>query len=79
MPDIGERVRRIVAEKLGRNEVDVRPEATLVEDLDADKLNLAELRKGIEKEFEVDITDDDAQGLKTVQSLIDFVTAHRTT
>jgi acyl carrier protein len=79
MPDIGERVRSIVAEKLGRNEVDVRPEAALVEDLDADKLNLAELRKGIEKEFEVDITDDDAQGLKTVQSLIDFVTAHRTT
>lgn len=73
---IAEQMKEIIAEKLSVDIEDVTPQASFVEDLGADSLDLVELIMSMEEEFEIDISDEDAEKLVTVQDAIDFVNAH---
>ncbi len=61
-----DKIKTIIAEQLGVNEEEVKPESKLIDDLGADSLDTAEILMGIEEEFNVDINDDDAKSIKTV-------------
>ena len=73
-----ERVRSMIVEQLGVEESQVTPNASFVDDLNADSLDLVELIMSIEEEFSKDgpaleISDDDAEKIRTVQDAIDFI------
>ena len=76
MSTIEERVKKIVAEQLGVKLEDVTNEASFVDDLGADSLDTVELVMALEEEFETEIPDEDAEKISTVQTAIDYVTAH---
>ena len=70
---IEERVKKIIVEQLGVKEEDVKPEASFVEDLGADSLDTVELVMALEEEFYIEIPDEEAEKITTVQSAIDYV------
>jgi acyl carrier protein len=70
-----ERVKRIIVEQLGVDESKVVPEADFREDLGADSLDLVELIMAFEEEFGGEISDEEAQGLKTVGEVIAYIQA----
>lgn len=76
MSTIEERVKKIVAEQLGVKLEEVTNEASFVDDLGADSLDTVELVMALEEEFETEIPDEEAEKISTVQSAIDYVTAH---
>jgi len=78
VPTVFERLRKIVVDQLGVEEDQVVPEASFVDDLNADSLDLVELTMAIEEEFsddnrEIRISDEDAEKLKTVKDALDYV------
>ncbi len=73
--NILERIRKIVVEQLGVDESEVVPSA-FVEDLNADSLDLVELIMSLEEEFGLEIGDEEAEKIKTVQDAIDYITEH---
>lgn len=78
MATILERVRKIVVEQLGVDESDVVSSASFVDDLGADSLDLVELVMSLEEEFstpdnKVEIPDEDAEKISTVQKAIDYI------
>lgn len=80
MASIFERVRAIVVEQLGVDEDDVVPTASFVDDLEADSLDLVELIMSLEEEFsgdvQLEISDEDAEKIVTVQDAVDYVQDH---
>ena len=70
---IEERVKKIIVEQLGVKEEDVKPEASFVEDLGAESLDTVELVMALEEEFDIEIPDEEAEKITTVQSAIDYV------
>ena len=70
---VEERVKKIIAEKLSVALEEVVPEASFVDDLGADSLDLVELIMSMEEEFDTDISDEDAEQLTTVKDAIDYV------
>ncbi|OOF38379.1 acyl carrier protein [Rodentibacter rarus] len=70
---IEERVKKIIVEQLGVKGEDVKPEASFVEDLGADSLDTVELVMALEEEFDIEIPDEEAEKITTVQSAIDYV------
>ncbi len=73
---VEEKVKKIIADKLGVDLSEVVPEASFVNDLGADSLDLVELIMTMEEEFEIEISDDDAEKLVTVKDAIDFINSH---
>ncbi len=73
MSDVAEKVKKIIVDQLGVSADEVKPEASFVEDLGADSLDLTELILAMEEEFEVEIADDDAQKLLKVQDAISYI------
>ena len=78
MATVLERLRKIIVDQLGVEEKDVVAEASFVEDLNADSLDLVELVMSIEEEFSdstrsIEISDEDAEKLTTVQDAIDYL------
>ena len=71
-----ERVRKIVAEQLDQDEVDIVPEASFIEDLGADSLDLVELVMRMEEIFDVEIPDEDAENIRLVQDAINYIQQH---
>ena len=70
------KVRKVIAEKIPDIDMDdVVPEASLIEDLGADSLTIVELVMSMEEIFEIEIDDEDAEKLLTVQDAIDFIKA----
>jgi acyl carrier protein len=68
------KVRKVIAEKIPDIDLDdVVPEASLIEDLGADSLTIVELVMSMEEIFDIEIDDDAAEGLVTVQDVIDFI------
>ncbi|MFA5111868.1 MAG: acyl carrier protein [Desulfobaccales bacterium] len=65
----------IIVDKLGVDRAEVTPEAVFVDDLGADSLDLVELIMAMEEEFGMEIADEDAEKLRTVQDVINFVSA----
>ena len=70
---VEERVKKIIAEQLGLEEEDVTMEASFVEDLGADSLDTVELVMAFEEEFGIEIPDEDAEKILTVQNAIDYI------
>lgn len=75
MSTIEERVKKIVAENLGKKVEEVRSDALFVDDLGADSLDTVEVVMALEDEFELDIPDEEAEKITSVQEAIDFVSA----
>ena len=74
MASIEERVKQIVAEQLGVDEDQVTPDAAFMDDLGADSLDTVELVMALEEEFDVEISDEDAEKIQTVKDAIDYIT-----
>ncbi len=71
------KVKKVIAQKLQNIDIeDVVPEASLIEDLGADSLAIIELVMTMEETFNIDIEDDDAEKLLTVQDAIDYIKAN---
>ncbi len=70
------KVKKIIAEKLSVDLSDVVPEASFVDDLGADSLDLVELIMSMEEEFDIEISDEDSEKMITVQDAIDYLRAH---
>ena len=70
------RLRKIIAEQLGVPEEEVVPEASFIEDLNADSLEMVDLIISLEEEFGVQVSDEDAEKIKTVKDAIDYLNDH---
>ena len=76
MSDVAERVKKIVVEHLGVDADKVVDNANFIDDLGADSLDTVELVMALEDEFEMEIPDEQAEKITTVQQAIDYAKAH---
>ena len=76
MATVSERLKKIVVVQLGVEESEVVPNASFVEDLNADSLDLVELIMSLEEEFKLQISDEDAEKITTVQEAEDYIEEH---
>ncbi len=75
MSSIDERVKTIVVEQLGVKPEQVTPEASLIDDLGADSLDTVELVMALEEEFETEIPDEEAEKIRTVGQIMEYIKA----
>ena len=76
MASVEERVKQIIVEKLGVDEAEVTPTASFVDDLGADSLDTVELVMAFEEAFEIEIPDEDAEKIRTVQDAVTYIDQH---
>jgi len=76
LKEIAEKVKQIISEQLGVEEADVTPSASFVDDLGADSLDNVELVMALEEAFDIEIPDDAAEKIRTVQDAIDYIDKH---
>ena len=74
LEEVQAKVVKIISEQLGKDESEISMSSNFIEDLDADSLDTVELVMALEEEFEVDIPDEAAEKITTVQSAVDFIT-----
>ena len=67
------KVNSIIVEQLGVKEEDLNPEASFIDDLGADSLDTVELVMALEEEFDTEIPDEDAEKIKTVKDVYDYI------
>ncbi len=70
-------VKAIIVDQLGANEADVTPDAHFVDDLGADSLDSVELVMKFEEDFDIEIPDEDAEKIQTVQDAVSYINAHK--
>jgi acyl carrier protein len=75
-PEIVEKVKQIIAEQLGVDENDISPSSSFVEDLGADSLDTVELVMALEESFGIEIPDEDAESIRTVNDAMDYIEKH---
>jgi acyl carrier protein len=75
-PATVEKVKQIIAEQLGVDENEITPSSSFVEDLGADSLDTVELVMALEENFSIEIPDEDAEKIRTVQDAIDYIDKH---
>jgi acyl carrier protein len=68
-----DRIKQIIADQLGIDEDEVAPGASFIDDLGADSLDIVELIMAFEEEFDMEIPDEDAEKIKTVQNVVDYI------
>ncbi len=76
MASFDEKVKQIIVEQLGVDEAEVTPTASFVDDLGADSLDTVELVMALEESFDIEIPDEDAEKILTVQQAIDYIQGH---
>ncbi len=74
---VDKRVREIVAEQLERDVNEVKGESSFIDDLGADSLDIVELVMKMEEEFSIEIPDEEAEKIKTVNDVVNYITAHK--
>lgn len=75
--EILEKVKEMVASQLGKSESEITPEASFIEDLGADSLDLVELIMSMEDEYGLEISDEDAETIVTVKDAVRFITENK--
>ncbi len=73
MADAAEKIKEIIVEQLGVTPEQVTPEASFIEDLGADSLDTVELVMALEEEFDIQIPDEEAEKITTVQQAVDYI------
>ena len=73
-----DRLKKLVIEQLGVDEEEVKPEASFVDDLNADSLDLVELIMSLEEEFGTEISDEDAERIRTVGDAVEYIDERNT-
>ena len=76
MASVQDKVKHIIVEQLGVDEEEVKAEATFVDDLGADSLDVVELVMALEEEFGIEISDEDAEKLVSVQHAVTYIDSH---
>ncbi|MDY3971479.1 MAG: acyl carrier protein [Clostridia bacterium] len=71
-----ERVKNVIVDQLSVDAEEVKPEASFVDDLGADSLDVVELIMGLETEFDIEIPDEDAEKISTVGDAVDYIKSH---
>ena len=71
-----EKVKAVVVEQLDCNAEEVKEDSKFIEDLGADSLDVVELVMALEEEFDIEISDEEAEGLITIQKVIDYLDGH---
>lgn len=74
--DIVAEVKAVIKEQLDVDEQDIKPESAFIDDLGADSIGLAELVLAFEERFEIEISEEDAAKIKTVQDALDYIEKH---
>ena len=74
--EIAGKVKKIVADHLGVEEAKVTEEASFIDDLGADSLDTVELVMAFEEEFEIEIPDEEAEAISTVQNAVDYISSN---
>ena len=70
---VEQKVKEIIIDQLGVDEKQVNPEASFIDDLGADSLDTVELVMALEEEFDIEIPDEDAEKIATVQNAVDYI------
>jgi acyl carrier protein len=73
--EVTSKVKKVIADQLGLKENEVKPEASFLNDLGADSLDIVEMVMTLEEEFNTEISDEEAEKIQTVQEAIDYVLA----
>lgn len=77
MDDILDRVKEVISEQLGIEDVSsITTETTFIDDLGADSLDIVELIMALEEEFDMEIPEDEAEKIKSVGDVVDYIKAH---
>jgi acyl carrier protein len=76
VPGMDDKVKQIIVEQLGVDEAEVTPKASFVDDLGADSLDTVELVMAFEEAFDIEIPDEDAEKIRTVQDAVNYIGAH---
>lgn len=71
------KVREIISEQLGVSVEQVTPEASFIEDLGADSLDIVELVMALEEEYGMEISDEDAEKIRTVKDVVSYIESHK--
>jgi acyl carrier protein len=72
-----DRLKKIIVEQLGVDEEEVTPQASFVDDLNADSLDLVELIMSLEEEFGMEISDEDAEKIQKVSDAVEYIEEHQ--
>ncbi|MBN2374103.1 acyl carrier protein [bacterium] len=76
--DVKDKVTKIIVDQLGVDQKEVTMQASFVDDLGADSLDIVELIMALEEEFDIEISDESAEKIATVQDAVDFIKGHIT-
>ena len=76
LKEVSDKVKRIIGEQLGVDESEVTPKASFVDDLGADSLDQVELVMALEEAFDLEISDEDAEKIRSVQDAVEYIEKH---